>query len=355
MITALQKQGSSMRVLHIGGYWRGANDIVRQMMLGLAEAGYEVYEYNTDEHLQALDTDGRVYDRGTYGPVWLREEALQPLMEDFQPQVIICNAGGLGFRPEFAARLRQHSALLGIALSDPDVFEPATRHIAANFDYFLTNSEESVPQYRAQGVRADRLPFATSAQTFHPVEGRPELAADVLILGRGLDDRIEPARALLNRFEVHLYGEDWQTHGLPSRGFALGEEALAVLSSAKITLVLNKSRSGHPIIKPQLFDFLAAGAFVFTNQWDGLSEYFSFGKHLVGFNSTDELLEKVAYYLAHPVEAQQIREAGRQQVIQNYTWAQAWPKILKATMEAKEPASPVASNVWRKFRQYFRR
>jgi hypothetical protein len=174
-----------MRVLHIGGYWRGANDIVRQMMLGLAEAGYEVYEYNTDEHLQALDTDGRVYDRGTYGPVWLREEALQPLMEDFQPQVIICNAGGLGFRPEFAARLRQHSALLGIALSDPDVFEPATRHIAANFDYFLTNSEESVPQYRAQGVRADRLPFATSAQTFHPVEGASGTGCGCVDSGQG--------------------------------------------------------------------------------------------------------------------------------------------------------------------------
>lgn len=343
-----------MRVFHIGGYWRGPNDIVRQMMLGLTEAGYEVYEYNTDEHPEARDTEGRAYDRGTYGPVWLREEVLKPTIEDFQPQVIICNAGGLGFKPAFAAQLRQRSGLLGIALSDPDVFEPATRHIAASFDYFMTNNDDSVPHYRALGVRADRLPFATSAQTFHPVAPRAEFATDVLILGRGLDDRIEPARALLNRFDVHLYGEEWENHGLPSRGFALGEDALAVLSAAKITVVFNKSQSGHPIIKPQLFDFLAAGAFVFTNEWGGLREYFTFGKHLVGFKSTEDLLEKVAHYLAHPIELQRIRDAGRQHVIQNYTWAQAWPKILAKTMEGREPASAEAPNVWQKLRNYLR-
>jgi spore maturation protein CgeB len=345
-----EKADKGMRILHIGGYWRGPNDIVRQMMLGLSEAGYEVYEYNTDEHQEALDTDGRVYDRGTYGPVWLREEEFRPLIEKFRPQVTICNAGGLGFRAEFAAQLRKQVALLGIALSDPDVFEPATRHIAPGFDYFLTNSQESVAHYRAMGVRAERLPFATSAQTFHPVAVRPELVTDVLILGRGLNDRIEPARALLSRFTVHLYGEEWESHGLPSRGFALGEEALAALSAARITVIFNKSHSGHPIIKPQLFDFLAAGAFVLTNHWEGIEEYFSFGKHLVGFTSTEELLQKVAYYLAHPDAAQAIREAGRQQVIQNYTWAQVWPKMIHTTLQGSQGAHPRAPNLWRKFR-----
>ena len=36
-----------LRVLHIGGYWRGENDIVREMMLGLQSAGLAVLEYDT--------------------------------------------------------------------------------------------------------------------------------------------------------------------------------------------------------------------------------------------------------------------------------------------------------------------
>src|SRR3954471_21724641 len=120
-----------LRAVHVGGYWRGPNDMVRQMMLGLRAAGAEVLEVCTDEHPEALDTEGRPYDRGTTGPVWLRREALSPVLERFEPHLVVCNAGGLAFRPEHARELRDHLCLLGIALSDHDVFAPTTRHIAA--------------------------------------------------------------------------------------------------------------------------------------------------------------------------------------------------------------------------------
>ena len=47
------------RTFYIGGYWRGPNDMVRQMMLGLRAAGAEVYEFNTDLNPEALECDGR--------------------------------------------------------------------------------------------------------------------------------------------------------------------------------------------------------------------------------------------------------------------------------------------------------
>ena len=94
-----------LRVLHIGGYWRGPNDIVRHMMLGLRAAGAEVEEYNTDEHSSALDTEGRCYDRGTTGPVWLISDKLRRPIEEFAPELIVCNAGGLSFRPQIAQGL----------------------------------------------------------------------------------------------------------------------------------------------------------------------------------------------------------------------------------------------------------
>ena len=112
----------------MGGYWRGENDMVRNMMLGLRAAGAEVYELCTDDHLEAVDTEGRIYDRGTTGPVWLRYERVAPILERFDPHLVICNATGLAFRAEDAARIRHRRCLLGIALSDPDVFAPTTRH-----------------------------------------------------------------------------------------------------------------------------------------------------------------------------------------------------------------------------------
>src|SRR5688572_16080670 len=104
-----------LRALHVGGYWRGPNDMVRQMMLGLRASGAEVVEHSTDEHREALDTEGRPYDRGTTGPVWLREELLAPVLAELRPHLVVCNAGGLAFRPSAAERLRQRTCLLGIA------------------------------------------------------------------------------------------------------------------------------------------------------------------------------------------------------------------------------------------------
>src|SRR5262245_36264268 len=104
--------------------------MVRHMMLGLRQAGAEVLEYCTDDHPEALDTGSRPYDRGTFGPVWLRLEHLREPIERFRPDLIVLNAGGLGFREEDARRLRARLTLLGVALSEPDVFEPSTRHVS---------------------------------------------------------------------------------------------------------------------------------------------------------------------------------------------------------------------------------
>ncbi|HEX4495764.1 MAG TPA: glycosyltransferase [Thermoanaerobaculia bacterium] len=319
---------SRLRAFHIGGYWRGANDMVRQMMLGLRAAGAEVHEYSTDEHREALDTEGRPYDRGTTGPVWLRFERLREPLERFAPHLIVCNAGGLSFRPEDARALRRGACLLGIALSDPDVFAPATRHFAATFDLFLTNAPGCVPRYRALGARAGVLPIATNEAFFHPAPPSSEHACEVLVLGRAHPDRLEPVRALVERFDTHVYGEGWDEHGIAGRGLIYGDDVLAALASARITVIFFRTGGGHALVKVGLFDFAAAGALVLTNRFAEVERYFDYGREIVGFDSTDELLAQVRHYLDHPDEAAAVRAAGRARVLAEHTWPAVWPRIL---------------------------
>lgn len=318
-----------LRAFHIGGYWRGPNDMVMQMMLGLRAAGAEVVEFSTDEHPEALDTEGRHYDRGTTGPVWLRWEHLAGPIEAFRPDLVICNAGGLAFRPEAAARLRERCCLVGIALSDPDVFAPTTRHIAHLFDVYLTNAPASVPDYLALGARAEVLPIATNDAFFRPVPPRPELACEVLVLGRAHPDRVEPVKALVEAFDTHLYGEGWEQHGLASRGLIFGEDALAALASAGATVIFFKTGGGHALVKVGLFDFAAAGALVVTDEFDEVRPYLRYGEEIVGFSSTADLLEKIRFYLDHPDEAAAVRRAGRARVLAEHTWPRVWPGLLR--------------------------
>ena len=321
---------ADVRALHIGGYWRGENDMVRQMMLGLRSTGAEVVEYSTDEHRDALDTGDRPYDRGTFGPVWLRYGHLAEAIERLRPNLVVCNAGGLSFRPEDARRLRARACLAGIALSDPDVFEPATRHIAANFDLFLTNAPACVPRYEALGARAAVLPVATNDAYFHPVPPRPEMACEVLVVARPHPDRIGPVKALVRAFDTHVYGEGWDEHGVPGRGLIHGDDLLAALNSARVTVVFFLTGGGHALVKVGLFDFPAAGALVATNHFPEVEPYLEYGKELIGFDSTEDLVAKVRHCLDHPEEAERVRAAGRARVLRDHTWRTAWPKVLDA-------------------------
>jgi glycosyltransferase involved in cell wall biosynthesis len=320
---------SRLRTLHIGGYWREDNDMVRHMMLGLRAAGAQVRELRTDDHPEALDTEGRVYDRGTFGPVWLREEALSPMIEELRPDLIVCNAGGLSFREETARRLRERACLLGIALSDPDVYKLTTSRIAPLFDAFLTNAPELIPRYREIGANPGVLPIATNEEFFHPVAPRRELACEVLVLARAHADRIEPVRALAGAFETHVYGEGWEEFGIPSLGTITGEDVLAALASAKITVVFFRTQHGNATVKVGLFDFAAAGALVATNRFEEVGRYFELGKEIVAFDDTADLLRQVRHLLDHPEEAEGIRRAGRERVLREHTWRRVWPGILR--------------------------
>jgi hypothetical protein len=298
------------------------------MMLGLRAAGAEVLELNTDQHPELLDTEGRPYDRGTTGPVWLRLEQLQSPLDDLRPNLIICNAGGLGFRSADARRLRERAFLLGIALSDPDVWEATTRHIAPRFDAFVTNARTCVPRYEALGVRCATLAFGTNESYYRPAPARDDLRCDVLVMGHAHEDRVEPARSLMERFQVHVYGEDWEGHGIASRGFLFGEDTLAALNSARTTVVFFRTRGGHVVVKPGLFDFAAAGALVLTNRCAEVEPYFVYGQEILGFSDTADLIDTVAHVLRHPEEADRVRQAGRQRVLRDHTWRAVWTRLL---------------------------
>jgi spore maturation protein CgeB len=145
---------------------------------------------------------------------------------------------------------------------------------------------------------------------------------------------VEPVRALVEAFDTHLYGEGWDEHGLVSRGTIYGDDVLAALSSAAVTVVFFLTGAGHALVKVGLFDFAAAGALVVTNRFPEVERYLEYGREIVGFESTDGLLRAVRRMLDHPDEAAAIRRAGRERVLRDHTWRRIWPRILGWLAEA---------------------
>lgn len=335
----------SLRALHIGGYWRGPNDTVRQMMLGLRASGCDVFEFNTDEHPEALDFEGRPYDRGRFGPVWLRWEALEPVIQRFRPELIVCNAGGLSFAPEISRQLASRTLLLGIALSDPDVFQPSTSRIAANFHLFLTVAADCLPGYAALGANARPIPLATNEEYFRPVPSRPDLRCEVLVVGRDSPDRLAPVRELGRHFDLRVFGEGWTDHGIPAGPPIYGDELSAALNSAQITVLFPRTPAGHSIPKIAILDFIAAGALVATEPIPEITAYLEPERHFIPFAGPAGLVPALRAALASPERAARIRQAGRETVLTHYTWAKTWPRIIADVRDSAARGDGVARGV----------
>ncbi|WP_029232834.1 glycosyltransferase family protein [Butyrivibrio sp. VCB2006] len=86
-----------------------------------------------------------------------------------------------------------------------------------------------------------------------------------------------------------------------------------VFSQSKINLNIS-TRSIKTGIPQRVWDVLGNGGFLLTNYQDELSDYFKIGEDIEVYNSHDELIEKIDYYLSHEDKRLEIAAKGYQTV-----------------------------------------
>ena len=98
------------------------------------------------------------------------------------------------------------------------------------------------------------------------------------------------------------------------------DESLHALNSAKIVPIFLTNPDGSTMfVKVAILDFPAAGALIITDYLPDVEHYLSYGKEIIGFTSTEDLIAKIEYYLSHPDEADAIRKTGYERVIKEHT------------------------------------
>ncbi len=104
-----------------------------------------------------------------------------------------------------------------------------------------------------------------------------------------------------------------------SLNFSDAEQSGLVLYSRKESLI--------PQLKGRITEAALTGSFVLTEYAPGLDEMYEIGKEIDIFHDQDELLQKVRYYLAHPIERDTIATAGRQRALRDYDCRRAFQNI----------------------------
>jgi len=79
----------------------------------------------------------------------------------------------------------------------------------------------------------------------------------------------------------------------------------------------------------RVFAVLGCGGFYLGRRSPGLSSVFEVGKEVETFDSLDDLLEKIRFYLEHEDKRRQIALAGQNKVLHNYGYKQQMHKIFE--------------------------
>ncbi|MCR5618522.1 MAG: DUF3880 domain-containing protein, partial [Lachnospiraceae bacterium] len=128
-----------------------------------------------------------------------------------------------------------------------------------------------------------------------------------------VNERKKLLALLGERFNVDLYSRAKPPQGMNVHYLGTADyysEMPQVFASSRINLniSLRSILTGIPL---RVIDILGAGGFCLTNFQTEMAEYFENGKELVWFESTDDLLDKAEYYLAHDDERVEIARNGR--------------------------------------------
>ncbi|MBI5020376.1 MAG: glycosyltransferase [Ignavibacteriales bacterium] len=239
-------------------------------------------------------------------------------------------------------------------------FENYSKHWAPLFDWISTTDSLSVDMYQRIGCKnviKTQWGFNHHLYKNHDVVKEH----DVTFIGQSHSNRKRILHQLeKNGLNIKCWGKGWENGRLNH------EDMVKMFSRSKINLNFTESSivfDWKPItkvfinrraddslhfnsplqmlrnikvltgkrrhqIKGRNFEIPGSGGFLLTQYADNLDEYFIPGKEIAVFSDTNDLKDKIKYYLSNDEERENIRQAGFQRALRDHTYEKRFVDIF---------------------------
>lgn len=155
------------------------------------------------------------------------------------------------------------------------------------------------------------LPHACDPRVYKPSE--PQNGADCLFCGHVYT----PYRKRLLKGLRETFNFAW----VGGNEECWGPQYSRAVNSAKIVVGDNCRNDIAGYWSDRTYLTLACGGFYLSPNVPGLERYFEDGKHLVMYRDEKDLHDKIRYFLANPIEREQIARQGAEHVAKNHSWS----------------------------------
>jgi len=330
-----------MKILFSGYHNPHFMTITEYMESAIKALGHDLIVFDDREHI----IPGRIRRQMQ----WLHQFDLQHINKKMvsltlktKPDILIVT-GGHRITSRTVKTLKDEGFVTVLwTIDQPLNFQPILE-VRPIYNHIFCQGTEAVELLNHAGIKgAHWLPVACDPFHHRPVELSPEekehYGNDIVFVGSYYPNRAELFERLTD-FDLGVWGPGWEKlhSDSPLRRFLRGgqlkpEVWLKIYSASKIVLAIHYQdpEKRFPVYQasPRIFEALACGAFVISDNQRDVFSLFKEGEHLARFIDSDDLIEKIKYYLDHPIQRQEMAQRGRQHVLGKHTYVQRIKELL---------------------------
>lgn len=196
--------------------------------------------------------------------------------------------------------------------------------ITSAFDLYITSARVSCEWHLLEGGRAVYMPEGFDCTTYHPRCVNPDIPVSFVGVAYGF--RPSVLRYLKKcGINVQTFG-----HGWPGTGHV--NDSVEIFNRSVINLGMGGIGYSESLtnVKARDFDIPGTGGGVYLTSFNpDLAQHFVIGKEILCYRNREEMLELIRYYLAHPDEAREIAERGRQRCMCEHRWLNRYTRMLQ--------------------------
>ncbi len=315
-----------LRYLFAYSHWReGIDERYENLIRRHRKRGYDIEVFCV-----TLDPPGPRLDYPTLDKKWRQRDKklmrmykqLEENLKDFDVFIL---HNGANIHKEFLRRISTFNVY--ICFDDPESSDVLSKPVAKYFDLALTGNVACVNLYKSWGVRnADYLPLGFFEEDYNPKLQE----ADILDKDREIDcfilcERQSKYREVrLNKLTKEIpnlfaRGRGWPQEYLPE------DQRISVYQNSKIGINLHNSVGP---VNLRTFMLPANGVMQICDNKHMLGYLYELGEEVVGFDSIDEGIELVKYYLENDDERKQIATNGWKRALKDYSEGAVWERLI---------------------------
>lgn len=127
---------------------------------------------------------------------------------------------------------------------------------------------------------------------------------------------------MVSGFKWWGYGQHFASGSLARtyQGEAWGSEMYEIYGNSKIVINRHGEVAEGYSNNCRMFEATGSGALLMTENSKNITDYFDPGECVI-YDSADDLIEKIGYYLVHDDERQAIAKAGREKTLRSHTYS----------------------------------